>query len=236
MIPKIIHFCWLSNDPYPEKIKYCMDSWKKKLPDYEFIHWNFDRFPRGTSLWVDQAFDNHKYAFAADFIRMYALYHYGGIYLDTDVEVLKSFNELLRLPYFIGRENSKHGIEAAIIGSEKNAEWVKHCLDYYKDRKFVLGLGKFDDVVLPRIMSQILSEKYTIVDIDGINSFDYDSNIICRFPVDWFSPKSWDTGEVRLSKNTYAIHHFSGSWIKPASLSERIRKMCGKLLRNIRNN
>lgn len=95
MIPKIIHWCWLSDDPIPDKLQHYMESWKKFLPDYEFIHWNFDRFPKGKSIWVDQAFEAHKYAFAADYIRLYALYNYGGFYLDMDVEVLKSFDTLL---------------------------------------------------------------------------------------------------------------------------------------------
>jgi Mannosyltransferase OCH1 and related enzymes len=97
MIPKIIHYCWLSNDPIPSNIQHYMDSWKKYLPDYEFIHWNFDKFDKSSSRWVSEAFDNKKYAFAADYIRLYALYHYGGIYLDMDVEVLKSFNPFLSL-------------------------------------------------------------------------------------------------------------------------------------------
>ena len=87
MIPKIIHYCWLSNDPIPSNIQHYMDSWKKYLPDYEFIHWNFDKFDKSSSRWVSEAFDNKKYAFAADYIRLYALYHYGGIYLDMDVDV-----------------------------------------------------------------------------------------------------------------------------------------------------
>ena len=80
MIPKIIHYCWLSNDPIPSNIQHYMDSWKKYLPDYEFIHWNFDKFDKSSSRWVSEAFDNKKYAFAADYIRLNALYHYGGIY------------------------------------------------------------------------------------------------------------------------------------------------------------
>jgi mannosyltransferase OCH1-like enzyme len=83
-----------------------MDSWKKHLPDYEFMWWNFERFDKNSSLWVKQAFESKKYAFAADYIRLHALYNYGGIYLDTDVEVLKSFDDLLDLPYFIGKEYS----------------------------------------------------------------------------------------------------------------------------------
>ncbi len=110
MIPKIIHFCWLSDEPYPESIQKCMNSWKEKLPDYEIWKWDFKRFPKGSAKWVDQAFEKRKYAFAADYIRLYALSNYGGIYLDSDVEVLKSFDDLLHLPYFIGMENTPKGI------------------------------------------------------------------------------------------------------------------------------
>ena len=114
MIPKIIHYCWLSNDPIPSNIQHYMDSWKKYLPDYEFIHWNFDKFDKSSSRWVSEAFDNKKYAFAADYIRLYALYHYGGIYLDMDVEVLKSFNPFLSLQTMMGWQYGKgKGLEVA---------------------------------------------------------------------------------------------------------------------------
>lgn len=230
MIPKIIHFCWLSNDPYPEKIQKCIDSWHKFLPDYEFVHWNFDRFPRGKSIWVDQAFDNHKYAFAADYIRLYALYNYGGIYLDTDVEVLKSFDDLLSLPYFIGRENSPHGIEAAIMGAEKNLEWIKDCFDYYEGRKFVIGFGDFDTQVLPRILLNQINKNHSLNLISNKEEFAYDDKLVNIFPIDWFSPKKWDTGELVITQNTRAIHHFAGTWKSCKNKKEAFRR----LIRNIR--
>ena len=87
MIPKQIHLCWLSGDPYPAKIEKCLASWKKHLPDYEVVLWDTERFDLESVPWVKQAFEAKKYAFAADYIRFYALYNYGGIYLDSDVEV-----------------------------------------------------------------------------------------------------------------------------------------------------
>lgn len=90
MIPKIIHYCWLSNDPIPADMQRYIESWKKFLPDYEFMLWNFSRFDINSSDWVKEAFKNKKYAFAADYIRLYALYNYGGIYMDMDVEVLET--------------------------------------------------------------------------------------------------------------------------------------------------
>ena len=120
MIPKQIHLCWLSGDPYPAKIEKCLASWKKFLPDYEVVLWDTKRFDLDAVPWVKQAFEAKKYAFAADSIRFYALYNYGGIYLDSDVEVLRSFDPLLDLPYFAGAETAGT-IEAAVLGDKESA-------------------------------------------------------------------------------------------------------------------
>ena len=135
MIPKIIHYCWLSNDPYPEDLKRCMATWKEKLPDYEFMLWNFDRFDKSSSLWVQQAFDNKKYAFAADYIRLFAVYNYGGIYMDMDIEVLKSFNDLLGSDLIFAYENEeKTGIEAGCFGAQKGNPVIKNVLIIIMER------------------------------------------------------------------------------------------------------
>lgn len=107
MIPKIIHYCWLSNDPIPSKMQTYMDSWKEMLPEYEFVLWDTRRFDVNSIPWVSEAFKVRKYAFAADYIRLYAVYHYGGIYMDMDVEVVKPFSsELLASNYLVGYESS----------------------------------------------------------------------------------------------------------------------------------
>lgn len=133
MIPKIIHLCWLSGDAYPPLIQKCINSWKTVLPDYEIWLWDGKRFDINSSIWVKEAFSVKKYAFAADYIRCYALYHFGGIYLDSDVEVIKSFDDLLHLPYFVGKEQAG-GFEAATMGFEKGHPFFKHMLDYYDGR------------------------------------------------------------------------------------------------------
>lgn len=232
MIPKIIHYCWLSGEAYPEKIKYCIDSWKKLLPDYEFMLWDLNRFDINSSIWVKEAFEVRKYAFAADYIRLYALYTYGGIYLDTDVEVLKSFNDLLDLPYFLGRENTPHGIEAAILGAEKEQQWVKDCLDYYENKHFNLGFGRYDTTVLPSIILDRISQNYKLVDIKSKDEFNINDHCnIYRFPVDFFSPLTWDTHRLTVTNNTYAIHHFAGTWKKNSTKAERIRKTIKRILK-----
>ena len=201
MIPKTIHYCWLSDDPTPEDLQKYMKSWKEKLPDYEFRLWNFDRFDKKSSLWVEQAFDNKKYAFAADYIRLYAVYNFGGIYMDMDIEVLKSFDDLLDSDLILAFENEeKTGIEAGCFGAEKGNEIIKECLDYYTGRSFVKKDGSFDTLPLPKIMMKVVKRH---------------SNLTIRDRYA-FTCKSYETGKIGTGKESYAIHHFAGSWTSEA--------------------
>lgn len=219
MIPKIIHYCWLSNDPIPSNIQHYMDSWKKYLPDYEFIHWNFDKFDKSSSRWGSEAFDNKKYAFAADYIRLYALYHYGGIYLDMDVEVLKSFNPFLSLQTMMGWQYGKgKGLEVAAFGVERHSSWVKLCLDSYDKRPFVLPDGSFDILQpLPlQVEKTLLNNGYDLISVTSLEDamkIDEASMKIAIFPATFFSPKSFTDGVIRTTTNTYSIHHFAASWL-----------------------
>lgn len=214
MIPKIIHLCWMSGDPFPSDIQKCIDSWKRILPDYEIWLWDTKRFDLSTSVWMTEAYDKKKYAFCADYIRMYALFNYGGVYLDSDVEVLRSFNDLLTLPYFIGYE-SKQYFEAAVIGAEKGNPFIGDVLAYYKDRHFVKENGSLDIQIMPEVMMNVTNSKWKRVLINEISDFINDPTIINVFPYDWFSPID-STGKryvLRVSKNTYCIHHFASAWV-----------------------
>ena len=213
MIPKIIHYCWLSGDPIPVPLQKYMKSWKTYLPEYEFWLWNFDRFDINSSVWVQEAFQAKKYAFAADYIRCYALYNYGGIYLDMDVEVLKPFDDLLDLPYFIGMEDSAAAIEAAIMGAQKGHPLFQKTMEYYTNRHFVKSDGNYDTRPLPQIMRQIIDENFQYTKILSMSDFARGSyRNICLFPQDYFSPKSYKTKKIHLTENTYTIHHFVAGW------------------------
>lgn len=216
-IPKVIHYCWLSDDPLPPKIQTCIDSWKKFLPDYQIKRWSYKNFPRGKSSWVDQAYDAKKYAFAADYLRCYALFHEGGIYLDSDVEVLKSFDSLLNLPYFIGKENGGDW-EAAVIGSIAGKRLFGEMLKYYDTHNFA-NSNEYDTTPLPKIMKSIGENLYDIEYIKSLESFNTSSSKLQILPFDYFSPKSHKTGEMELTSRTFSIHHFSASWF---SKSEKI--------------
>lgn len=214
MIPKIIHYCWLSEEKYPNLTQQCINSWKQLLPNYEFILWDQNRFDIKASIWVKEAVENKKYAFAADYIRLYALYHFGGIYLDCDVEVVKDFDELLKLPYFVCKENSKHEIEAAVMGAEKGCKWIGKCLSFYENKHFTVNNQSFSMDVLPKVMANILTPYYQFKDVTSIHEFKNNirNHTICRFPVDYFSPKSYVTKKIKITKNTRTIHHFAGTW------------------------
>lgn len=227
-IPKIIHYCWMSDDEPPLLIKECILSWKKFLPDYKIKRWSYSNFPRGKSKWVDQAFDAKKYAFAADYIRAYSLYHEGGIYLDSDVEVLKSFNPIIKYPYFIGHERDGI-IEAAVMGAIPNLDLFGNILEYYDGKDFILPNGDYDVLPMPKIIWKIISSNFEIREIGDMTEFLDSKRIINLLPWYFFSPKSYVTGEMTIYADTYTIHHFTASW---HGRKEKIYSFVSKILGN----
>ena len=211
MIPKVIHYCWLSEDEIPANLQKCINTWQQHLSEYQFIKWDFTRFDKGSSIWVSEAFDNKKYAFACDYIRLFALYNYGGIYMDMDIEVLKDFDNLLNTQYMMAKERpDQNWIEAGCMGAEKNSPFIRKCLEYYENKHFVNKDGVFEDTPLPRIMSMVYDS----------NSFDFNL-------YDWhtFTNKSYETGEISTVPNSVAIHHFAGSWKNTEELNVENRAL-----------
>ncbi|HEX9980735.1 MAG TPA: glycosyltransferase [Flavobacterium sp.] len=234
MIPKKIHYCWLSNDPFPPAIEKTIASWKRHLPEYEFILWDTNRFPLADNTWVRQAFEARKYAFAADYIRLFAVYNHGGIYLDTDVEVRKSFIDLLDRPYFIGSEGGGI-IEAGIFGAEKGCQWVGDCLDYYDGKSFIKADGSFDMMTLPRIMMSQITKSRKIEEVTKETGVSYTDDTLIMFPEDYFCAKNQGTGIIKTTENTYTIHHFAMSW-KPKNktfLADMKRKLISIFGKNL---
>lgn len=198
MIPKIIHYCWLSDDPMPKESIDYVNSWHNILPEYKFILWNREKFDINSVPWVKEAFAQKKYAFAADYIRLFAVYNYGGIYLDSDIELKKTFDDLLNRKLIIGYENKgQYGIEAGCFGAEKGHAFVEKCLLHYKDLHFVNNDGSFNTKTLPMIMYETVTN-------------DLKKEI---FPYDFFTAKSQNLGIIEETSNTYAIHHFAGTWL-----------------------
>ena len=232
MIPKLIHMCWLSGDPYPPKIQFCIDSWKKYLPDYEVMLWDTNRFDINSVPWTKQAFEAKKYAFVADYIRLYAVYNYGGIYLDTDVEVIRSFDNLLGLPYFVCRETGPDGIETAAFGAEKGTSWVKAMLDYYQGRNFILKNGEIDLRPMPMVMYYHVFKDFDWKLIDDPGQFDTDPSKICVFSRDWFCGRHMNPvngSTYNVTENTHCIHHFANSWTDQEYLGGPLHKLYYKI-------
>ena len=207
MIPKIIHYCWFGRGEMPELAKKCIESWKNVLPEYEIKEWNEDNFNIDAFLYAREAYDNHKFAFVSDVVRLYALYTVGGIYMDTDVEVLKPFDSFLHHKAFSGYETVKM-ISTGIIGSEKGGKWVKHNLDYYIDKHFVNDDGSFNIVTNVTTITNYMKS----IGLNQDNSYQDFPGLITVYPKDFFSPKSQDDGKIYLTENTVTIHHYAQSW------------------------
>lgn len=209
MIPKIIHWCWLSGDPLPEDIKECIKTWEEKLGGYEIRLWDTKRFDIYQSPWTTEAYHYRKYAFAADYIRLYALYNYGGIYLDSDVKVYKAFDDLLELPYFLGRD-FLGCFEPAIVGVEKGTKWVKDVLDWYEGRHFVKETREFDIKNLPVVFFERLWGRYEFKAIESKEDFDRREGVISLFDSDFFNGRD-NMGVIRAERS-YTSHCFAASW------------------------
>ena len=216
MIPKIIHLCWISGKRYPSKIRYCIKSWKKYNPDYEIMLWDASSFDFDSIPWTREAMQAGKYAFVADYIRLYAVYNYGGIYLDSDVEVLKSFDNLLDKPYFLCTEAAEGKIELAAFGAEKGTQWVKDALDYYDDRHFINEDGSMNIVEQPKVIRAHLDGRYGFVPISDPSEFVVEPGRIRILPIEWFCAhyEVADKLLYAVTENTYCVHHFTNSWVE----------------------
>ena len=163
-IPKMIHYCWISDEPveaFPELIKNCHNSWGKVMPDYEIIRWDTERFDVSSCVYTAEAFKHKKYAFVSDYIRLYALYHYGGIYLDRDVEVVKRFDPLLNHKAFTGFGN-KYSVATWLMASEKDNPLFEKLLKYYDGIHFEKDDGTIDLTPNPISITKLLIQESVI--------------------------------------------------------------------------
>ena len=210
MIPKIIHYCWFGRGQMSSLALKCIESWKKYLPDYELRLWNEDTFDITSVPYVKEAYEARKFAFVTDYVRLYALYNEGGIYMDTDVEVLKPLEKFLTLPAFSGFESDKE-IPTGIMASEKHGKWAAEMLLYYNhDRHFLKEDGSFDMTTNVHIIGGMMHKNGFVMQ----NGYQIYKDCIHIFPKDYFCPKG-RTGIVTLTENSYCIHHFNGSWQTP---------------------
>ena len=219
-IPKIIHYCWFGGKPLPESARKCIDSWKKYCPDYEIIEWNENTYKIDSSCdYVKEAYRMKKWAFVSDYVRFDVIYNNGGLYFDTDVEIIKPLDNIIENGAFFGRElnNGTYDVASGLgMGAEQGNTFYKRILDDYKKDHFILDDGSTNpDTVVDRVTS-LLKES---------NEYNYKENIkqningINIYPTDYFCPMDFSSGKITLSDNTYTIHWYDMSW-----LSEKEKK------------
>lgn len=221
MIPKKIHYCWFGRGQMPELAKKCIESWKKYLPDYEIKEWNEDNFDLKMYPYVCEAYDNRKFAFVTDVVRLYALYHEGGIYMDTDVEVLKPLDCLLQYEAVSGFETDTQ-IQTGLMGCREGHPLFKELLDEYEDIHFVKKDGSLDLTTnVTRITNACL--KYGFVPNNTLQTV----KGFTLLPKDYLCPKSYISGKINLTTNTLVIHHFAGSW---NTISQKVKRKILKIM------
>ena len=220
MIPKIIHYCWFGNGTKSELIQRCMETWKKVLPEYEVKEWNESNFDIDCIPYVKEAYKERRWAFVSDYVRLYALYHDGGIYMDTDVEVLKPIDRFLSLAAFSGYQDAEQCL-TGIMGSEKGGAWVKDLMDDYIGRSFYRPNGEINETTNVEYTTYLMRKRKGMK-IDG--KLEEIPGYVVFFPVEYFCPKLCVSGVVNLTENSYTIHHFAGSWLGKRRLASRMLK------------
>jgi mannosyltransferase OCH1-like enzyme len=225
-IPKIIHYCWFGGGEKPDLVKRCMESWKRHLPDYEIIEWNETNFNLNKNSYVKEAYNSGKFAFVSDYTRVYALNKYGGIYLDTDVEVCKSFNDLLHHSSFWGFEQENY-IATSTIGAEKGNPLIKQFLESYNGIKFIKEDGTFNVLTNVAMITELLEwfglkKNGLFQEIKGMGTF---------YPQTFFSPYDYINCQTFKTEKTYTIHHFHKSWLPyKARVKGKVKFLIAKLI------
>ena len=210
MIPKKIHYCWFGRNPMPRLAEKCINSWRKYCPDYELIEWNEDNFDlQSAPLYVRQAYEAKKWAFVTDYVRLCALYDQGGIYMDTDVEVVRSLDGFLKHEAFSSTEDGKH-ISASIMGCVKGFPVFAEFRDTYDTMRFYREDGSMNLTTIVTLLTEFCIKRgYHEEDI--YQEFDG----LAIYPKEYFYPKDMNDIFFYRTKNTYTIHHFAGSWLTP---------------------
>lgn len=228
MIPKIIHFCWFGRGKYPELVNMCIESWKRVLPDYEIKLWDEESFDVNICNFTKMAYEKKRWAFVSDFARLFALYQYGGVYMDTDMEVLKDFSIMLKEDKYVSSFLEGGFLSAGFIACPAKNAFIERLLNYYTDRMWT-----FNDF---EIMNPIIFSKIAKRDFDISIGKEYCFNDqFAIYPAEYFAPykksifgegmKRFQHRKYRITDNTFVVHHEMGSWGKSSTISKIIRGM-----------
>jgi hypothetical protein len=209
MIPKTIHYCWFGGAPLTKLAQKCVASWKEYCPGYTFMLWNEANFDINTVQFTAQVAKIKKWGFIVDYIRAWAVFNFGGIYLDTDVELYKPLDDLLDANVcFAGFEDMEYINPGSIFAGEKDCTIALEVMDYYSHYDIFDGGNRENLVPSPRIFTNILL-KYGL----AMNNSYQKLGVFTAYPSDYFSPKLFVTDTLNITENTYSIHHYEGSWL-----------------------
>lgn len=217
MIPKVIHYCWFGGNPLPKSAQKCIASWRKYLPDYEIKEWNESNFDVNIIPYTAEAYKAKKYAFVSYYARFWILYKYGGLYFDTDVEVIKNMDDIIAKGPFMGCENeAKSGAMPAQLGVapglglgvNPGLGLYGEILNWYNTHHFITWTGMIEKNVVD-ITTEILNKNGIEILDDGVLK----SSGILIYPKEYFCPKDYITGEMNITDKTKSIHHYSATWV-----------------------
>ena len=232
MIPKTIHYCWFGKNKKPALAKRCISSWHKKCPDYTIIEWNEENYDLcAAPLYVRQAYEQKKWAFVTDFVRLWVISEFGGVYLDTDVELIKPLNPFLKYSAFFGMEDNNLVATGLGFGAEKGMPVLKHLMSDYLDIPFMLPDGTLDTTSCPVRNTSVFQTLGFVPE----NRLQILQGNIAVFPTQYFCPLSYITGKKNVTSDTVSIHWYSASWLseKQREYNKRVRK--NKRLRPIKD-
>ena len=228
MIPKIIHYCWFGGKPLPKSAEKCIASWKKYLPDYDIKRWDESNFDVNAIPYTREAYAACKYAFVCDYARFWILYHYGGVYFDTDVEVIRPIDDIINRGGFLGVESNRNGIYTVNPGlgfaATQGTAVIGEMMNLYSTFHFINTDGASDLKNIVEITTDYLSSK-------GLQNTD-EIQDCCGFtiyPKDYFCPIDYDTRELKITENTRTIHHYAESWVpRSTRFKNALSRLFGK--------
>ena len=226
MIPKKIHYCWFGGNPLPELALRCIESWKKYCPDYEIIRWDESNYDVTKNKYMHQAYENKRWGFVPDYARLDIIYNHGGIYLDTDVEIIKPIDELLELEAFAGVEqDSKYVALGLGFGAHQGHQTIKQMRDFYNELLFE-EKGQLNLTPAPKINNEVLQALgYSFSEKVG----NFCSMTI--FPSEYFCPVNYHTNELTITEKTYSIHHYTASWYDETQIyALKLKRKLGRYL------
>lgn len=207
MIPKKLHYCWFGAAPMGKQITNCIESWKHFCPDYEIVRWDESNAPLQDNLYIQQAYRLKKWAFVSDYVRLKAIWSQGGIYLDTDVELLKSLDSFLDHEAFMGFENNEK-VATCIMGCQPKNSFIERAARQYEVNSFLLADGSWDNTTNVERVTALL-EQFGLAKNNQLQRI----GSVTIYPSDFFSPKNLETGKIEVTENSHTIHYFQASWM-----------------------